>query len=228
MTDKEFNIITLLRIVPERPDQEELRVGLAYSLDSRQNYCGVPELTPQRVKDAIRKALDKETAGTAPHSKRSKRKHTDAIRRAISTSLNEFPPILIDHAMQLNGFITSTPLKQVLEDKLTLEEVVEVLAQAQNIIRDITIPKVSKGYIIAKSLKGHPRVGEAGEPSRRENLVYEDFHPFRPQQFEEDPEMTIIEIEGFNRTVDEFFSSLESQKLESRLVSGSRSSPIRL
>ena len=46
LTDKDLNILTLLRLVPEGPDQEELRVGLKYSLENRQNFGGVPILTP--------------------------------------------------------------------------------------------------------------------------------------------------------------------------------------
>ena len=38
LTDKELNILALLRIVPEGDGQEEQRVGLKYSLENRQNY----------------------------------------------------------------------------------------------------------------------------------------------------------------------------------------------
>ncbi len=51
-------------------------------------------------------------------------------------------------------------------------------------------------------------------------MLYEDFHPFLPKQFEDDTAYRILPFEGhngFNRTVDEFFSSIEGQKLQTRL-----------
>ncbi len=49
-------------------------------------------------------------------------------------------------------------------------------------------------------------------------LLYEDFHPFLPRQYEDDPVFTVLAYDSFNKTADEFFSSLEGQKLESRLI----------
>ena len=58
---------------------------------------------------------------------------------------------------------------------------------------------------------------ETQQPSR-EQLLYDDFHPFKQAQFANKPAVYILEFDGFNRTVDEFYSSIESQKLESRLT----------
>ncbi|RPB20220.1 hypothetical protein L211DRAFT_529890 [Terfezia boudieri ATCC MYA-4762] len=50
-----------------------------------------------------------------------------------------------------------------------------------------------------------------------DGFQYDDFHPFRPHQFENAPGFKILEVEGYNNTVDTFFSSIESQKLTTRL-----------
>ena len=217
LADKDLNILTLLRIVPEEPEQEELRVGLKYSLDNRQNYHGIPILTRERVKEAIQKAVHKGEADPVVLEKKSRKKQGDTVRKAVSASLHELPPMLVDHTMRQNDFSPAITLEQVLSDVSTLDKLMHTLAEAQEITRNIASSQVPKGFIIARLSKPPPSPAETDRIPNRENLVYEDFHPFRPAQFEGDPTTHIVEIEGFNKTVDEFFSSIESQKLESRL-----------
>ena len=217
LTDKELTIICLLRIVPEGPDQEELRVGLNYSLDNRQNYHGVPALTRQRLVDALRKAVDKGEDDLPAQKKKSRKNQEDTVRKALSVSLSEFPPMLIDHAMRLSNFSADIRPQQVLENDMVLDELMHTLTVAQGIAKDITSFQVCKGFIIAKVLKPSPSEIETSGVTEKMKLVYEDFHPFRPKQSEDDSAIQILEFEGFNKAVDEFFSSVESQKLESRL-----------
>lgn len=220
LTDKDLGIIALLRIVDE--EQEQLKVGLKYSLDHRQNYNGIPHLTAERVRAGLEKAVDKQEADLAGHQKKTKKKPGDALRRALAASLNEFPPLLLEHALQVAKFDTKTPLEEVLKDDPTLERLVLALQEAKTIVDGITSTQTCKGYIIAKPSNNASAVAkdefkEDGKPVR-ENLLYEDFHPFQPRQFKDNPEFSILEYDEFNKTVDEFFSSIESQKLESRLM----------
>ena len=222
LTDADFSILALLRSVPEAPGQEELRVGLKYSLHSRQNYHGIPPLTRDRLKDALCKAIETRDVGATSNHKKSKQKPGDALRKAIATSLTEFPPLLIDHALCVVEFDTNVQLDAVIKNDSTLDKVLLAMEEARRVTKSITLSQRCKGYIITKpasnaSLKSPPTgcALQAGEPG---NLIYDDFHPFRPKQFDDDPEVTIIELDGFNKTVDEFFSSVESQKLDSRLI----------
>lgn len=217
LADRDLSILSLLRMVPEGPDQEELRVGLNYSLENRQNYGGVPTLTTERVRDAIQKALDKGENDPAVNGKRSRKKQGDMVRKAVSASLNGLPPMLVDHTMRLHNFSADLTLEEVLSDRPTFDRLMYILAEAQGITRSITSSHIPKGFIIAKLPKTAARSAEMDGNTTRGNLVYEDFHPFRPRQFEGDPTTHILEFDGFNKTVDEFFSSMESQKLESKL-----------
>lgn len=217
LTDKDLGIISLLRIVTE--EQEQLRVGLKYSLENRQNYYGVPTLTPERVSAGLQKAVDKVHAEITPHQKKLKRKPGGALRKALANCLSEFPPMLIDHALRVTSFDPDTPVEDVLKDLSLRERLVVALGEAQRIVDSLASSVTCKGYIIAKTAKSAAQDlilndGTAAGHSSK----YEDFHPFRPQQFEDNPEITVLELDGFNRTVDEFFSSIESQKLESRLT----------
>ena len=150
----------------------------------------------------------------AVSGRKFRKKQGDAVRKAVSASLNEFPPVLVDHAMRLNDFSTDLSLEQILSDGSTFDKLMHTLTEAQEITTSITRCQVPKGFVIARKLESS--TSSAGNP-KGEDLIYEDFHPFRPKQFECDPANHIIEFEGFNKAVDEFFSSIETQKLESRL-----------
>ncbi|KAJ6262624.1 hypothetical protein Dda_3436 [Drechslerella dactyloides] len=47
-------------------------------------------------------------------------------------------------------------------------------------------------------------------------FIYDDFHPFLPIQFTDKPNVHTIPVTSYNKTVDSFFSSIESQKMEQR------------
>ena len=201
-------------------ETEQLRVGLNYSVESRQNYHSIPPLTQERVRSAIARACEKGDAG-AVASRRANKKPGDVLRRALALSLNEFPPLVIEHALKVTNFNALTPMDKILEDSSLMHGLLTALEEAQKVVNGVTTTEICQGYIIARlaktiSTNAQNSAMEAKGPSRAD-LLYEDFHPFRPRQFEGDPEIKILEFEGFNRTVDEFYSSIEAQKISSRL-----------
>lgn len=221
LTDADSAILALLRNVPEGPGQEELRLGLKYSLDNRQNYHGVPRLTVDRLRNGLQTAAEKEIAGPLTQQKKAKRKEGDGLRKAIATSLPEFPPMLVDHALRVVHFDTTQALNAIIENDSLLKQLMKALEEAQRVIEIISASNQSDGFIIAHKGRTDGEISPENEQVSaehpREGLKYHDFQPFKPQQFVEDESITILEFKGFNATVDEFFSSAESQKLESRL-----------
>jgi predicted ribosome quality control (RQC) complex YloA/Tae2 family protein len=115
--------------------------------------------------------------------------------------------------MRVTKFDASLKPADVIQSEPLLDHLLLSLQEAQRVIQEITSSEVAKGYIIAKKKDASQ---EQTETSRK-GLIYDDFHPFRPRQFEDDHTSVFLEYDGFNRTVDEFFSSIEGQKLESRL-----------
>lgn len=220
LTDNELKIITLLRHVPEGEGQEPQRPGLPYSLDNRQNYGGVPELTKERVRAALQTTIEK-AAVAAASGKKIKKKPGDELRKGLATTILEIPPILVDHVFKVTNFDSTSQPAAVLENEELLEHLFRSLQEARKIVGDITSSASCKGYIFAKKRPGAPEEvsTEAGPEShdKPKGLLYEDFHPFLPQQFEEDPAYTVVSFENFNKMVDEFFSSIEGQRLESKL-----------
>jgi predicted ribosome quality control (RQC) complex YloA/Tae2 family protein len=213
LTDGELKVLALLRNVEEGAEHERLRVGLHYNLSLRQNYGGIPELTAERVQEGLQKAVSRQQSAPAT-GKKANKAAKDALRKALAVSITECPPLLVDHAFHVAKFDATLKPEEVLADAQLLEKLVSALKEARRLSETITASEPVKGYILAKP---NPAAStNETDTSDKSNLVYDDFHPFRPQQFE-NSEYTFIEFDGFNKTVDEFFSSIEGQKLESKL-----------
>ncbi|KAH8434124.1 putative DUF814 domain protein [Aspergillus melleus] len=219
VTDREYNMLAVFRQV-SASEGEEARVGLKYTVTNKQNYNGVPPITMDRIRDTVEKAkaLFAREDG-AP--KKSKKKNADVLRKALSQGFPEYPPLLLDHAFAVREIDPATPLDQVLQDEDLLQKVEGVLREAEGETVRLSTQQNHPGYIVAQldaRSQTQQGTGEGETPSDKPSLLYEDFHPFKPRQFEKKPGVTILEFPSLNATVDEYFSSIETQKLESRLT----------
>ncbi|KAI2639271.1 fibronectin-binding protein A N-terminus-domain-containing protein [Xylaria nigripes] len=221
LTNNELKILTLMRHVPEGEGQEPQQPGLSYSLENRQNYGGVPPLTKARLKEALQTIIEKNAESTQS-GKKVKKKPGDELRKGLAVTINELPPVLLDHAMKVSGFDSTVQPATVRDDEALLDQLLRSLEGARSLVQDITRNDACSGYIFAKSRSSGteepPTETPQVEQQLRENLLYEDFHPFLPRQLEEDPTLTVLSYDSFGKTVDEFFSSIEGQKLKSRLI----------
>ncbi|KAK3363406.1 fibronectin-binding protein A N-terminus-domain-containing protein, partial [Lasiosphaeria hispida] len=214
LTDASLTILALLRNVPEGEGQEPQRVGLTYTLENRQNFGGVPPLTKERLLQAL-KTISEQAVG-----KKVKKKGVDELRRGLATTITELPPVLVEHVFRLTDFNPATKTTDILKNEALADPLFRSLKQARAILEEITSSPKAKGYIIAKSSPHAVDLGADGETPqdvKAKNLLYEDFQPFLPKQFGDDPTCQILPFDGFNKTVDEFFSSLEGQRLQSKL-----------
>ncbi|KAF1919315.1 hypothetical protein BDU57DRAFT_512349 [Ampelomyces quisqualis] len=215
LTDRDLKVLALLRNVDEGDEHERLRVGLDYNLSRRQNYGGAPELTTERIRQGLQRAVDRQHAQPAATGKKAAKAAKDALRKALAVSITECPPLLVDHALHVAHFDSTLKPEDILADEGLLERLRAVLQDARNIADDITHQDPIKGYILAKPNPAAPNADDHG--AKQSKHLYHDFHPFRPAQFQ-GQEYTFLEFDGFNKTVDDFFSSIEGQKLESRLT----------
>ncbi|KAL2374924.1 hypothetical protein RJZ57_000586 [Blastomyces gilchristii] len=221
LTDKEYKIVALHRIVPEGNDQEEVRVGLQYVLTNKQNYNGVPPLSIERLRETLEQAKDVAGSGEgAGNTKRAKKKQAEALRRAVSLGFPEYPPLLLEHVFHITGVDPSLKPEQVLGDNELVEKLMLALVEAESVNSSLSTADDTPGYIVSKTEIKSVEDSEvtATDPFKSKNLQYVDFHPFEPKQFENQADMAILKFDTFNKAVDEYFSSVECQKLESRLT----------
>lgn len=220
LTDADLNVLVLLRQVSEGDEDVDVKLGGKYVLDAKQNYHGVPPITPERVKEALQKAVERAKAASEVGGKKAKRaKGADDLKKALSIAFPEFPAHLLDHVFREAAIDVTTKADAAIGNSEIFETVLTALERAGGLLKSFDGAQ-SKGYIIAKvkaASDGETGPSESHNPNR-ESLLYDDYHPFKPAQFENRPGLHILEFEGFNRTVDEFYSSIESQKLESKLT----------
>ncbi|KAK0320246.1 hypothetical protein LTR82_008763 [Friedmanniomyces endolithicus] len=221
LTDADLTILGLLRTVSEGAEHEQYKLGLKYDLSLRQNYAGVPELTRGRVRDGLQRAIERQQEEAQKPGKKIKKKGGDALRKALAVTTTEFPPVLLDHALHVTGYDRNVQPEEVLASEELLERLLGTLQEAQRVVQEITSAEMAKGYILAKQGKAsqqqQQQQQDGGQETGPPNLLYDDFHPFKPAHLATDSTITFVEYNGFNKTADEFFSSLEGQKLESRL-----------
>lgn len=126
---------------------------------------------------------------------------------------------MIEHALQTHEIDNASSPEAILASPEQIGNLLEALSTGLSIVNDITPSQGCRGYIFARRQKqtkeSWSEAKDSGDPV--EGLIYEDFQPFVPKKFREDNAITIIELETFNGTVDQFFSSLEEQKLEMRM-----------
>ncbi|KAM3504943.1 hypothetical protein MY11210_008158 [Beauveria gryllotalpidicola] len=218
LTDADLKILALYRNVSEGEGQESQKVGLLYSLESRQNFLGIPDISQDRVRTVLAAAIEKASTTKAASSNLSP-KQGDALRKCLAVSITELPPILVDHTLQSNHFDSSLELKAILNDASLLSSLTENLRQAREFVDSITSHSSCTGFIFAKKPAQEQSLQKQDGASKAKlRLLYDDFHPFVPTKFEKNDNIEVLRFDGYNRTVDEFFSSLEGQRLESRLM----------
>jgi nuclear export mediator factor NEMF len=220
VTDKELNILALFKNVHEGAEHEMIKVGVNYNLSLRQNYGEVPELTQDRVIEGLRKAIDQNaTPEKAEASTKTKKKASD-LKRALTQTFREWPPVLIDHALLVHEFDPSSSLEDIIANPDRINKLTECMHEASRVQKDTLTNSQSRSFIIAK--KRQPTQQqiqdmEGGREVDTANLLYDDYQPFKPKQFEQNSELVCLEFEGFNKAVDEFYSSIEGQRLDSKL-----------
>ncbi|KAM3413905.1 hypothetical protein BST61_g10578 [Cercospora zeina] len=218
LTDNEYTTLALLRSVSEGAEHEQYRVGLKYNLSLRQNADGVPSLTKEWLKEALQKTVQKQAEQANKPGKKIKKKAGDALRKALAVTTTQFPPVLLDHAIHVSNVDRELEPQLVVDNDELLDQVMRALKVAEDVIQDITSQPVAKGYILAqRKTPAQEKEGDDNADSTR-GLMYEDFHPFKPTQLVQDSSNVFLEHDGFNAAVDEFFSSIEGQKLESKLA----------
>ncbi|KAK6502016.1 hypothetical protein TWF481_009834 [Arthrobotrys musiformis] len=267
LTDASLKIITLLRIVPEGPNQPKIARGETYLISSDRKPFGSlhANISHSQIKQALQSHVEKreneEKKGTEDlkdwqKKKLKKTRKDDGLNRVLGAALTEFSSTLIEHCLLTVGVDPDLKAGEVVNDEAMIDKVVEGFKLAETMVKEIVESKDITGWIIAK--KPQPKTSTADEDSKASKkgkkkkrvafgdptagikeaedeldalleqdediipqtdssgYIYDDFHPFLPIQFADKPGIHTIPIQTYNKTVDSFFSSIESQKLEQK------------
>ncbi|XP_047133052.1 ribosome quality control complex subunit NEMF isoform X1 [Hydra vulgaris] len=185
LADFEYNILQLLRVRTDENADVKFAVREKYPVELARKE--EPLLSINKLEEIIKSG-----------------KSTDSLKQVLNPLLI-FGPSLLEHCLLEGGFSPSTKLSQInTSDKQEISKLYSSLQIGDNILKNIS-SKEGEGYLIQKKESNANAVGE------KDLLIYTEFHPFLYHQHKSLP---FIHFHSFNKCVDEFFSKLESQKID--------------
>ncbi|CAH1163719.1 unnamed protein product [Phaedon cochleariae] len=133
----------------------------------------------------------------------------DQLKKILVPNL-EYGPPLIEHVLRIHGFSGSTKIGKDFDIANNIDALMSAINEAEHLFQK-SLSGHNEGYIIQKR---EERVATEANSSS-EFLSNQEFHPIL---FEQHKSLPHKDFTSFNEAVDEFFSSLESQKLELRAM----------
>ncbi|KAG7328087.1 hypothetical protein KOW79_008031 [Hemibagrus wyckioides] len=187
LTDHEYTILNLLRFRTAEAEDVKIAVRERYPIENARP--SEPLISLERLKDILSKAQTGEQ-----------------IKRILNPHLS-YGGTLIEHCLIEIGF--PGLLKMDCRFNMTEDgpKLLEALKLAESCMEKAANFN-GKGYIIQKTEK---KPSMTPDKPHEQFLTYEEFHPFLFSQHSKSP---YLEFESFDKAVDEFFSKMESQKID--------------
>ncbi|CAH1102827.1 unnamed protein product [Psylliodes chrysocephalus] len=136
----------------------------------------------------------------------------DQLKKVLVSNL-EYGPAVIEHVLLKHSFPNSTKIGKNFDPMENIDKIMEAIRDAENIFQNSKSGQ-TMGYIIQKK--------EERPTSDSNTSDFYSNQEFHPMLFEQHSAMPHKSFPTFNEAIDEFFSSLESQKLELKAVQQER------
>ncbi|CAM9584233.1 unnamed protein product [Lampetra planeri] len=188
LTDHEFTILNLLRFRTDESMDVKLAVRERYPRDAAALAVQAP-LSVERLTEILEAASK-----------------GDQLKRVLNPHMTPGPAV-IEHCLLQAGLPEGAKLGQGFDLTRDLPKVLQAIALSEEFMERASDFQ-GKGYIIQKREK-KPSVDATQQPE--ELLTYEEFHPFLFAQHSRGP---YLEMDSFDKAVDEYFSKMEGQKID--------------
>ncbi|KAF8971959.1 hypothetical protein BGZ46_010228, partial [Entomortierella lignicola] len=188
LTDGHYKILSILRVV--QPN-ETVRMAVGEKYDVGALTRSFEPIQKENLIEVLRAAGPK-----------------DILKKILNTKLF-YGPALTEHAILKAELIPNTVVStgfDTSEDSPQVQALFEALQEADKIIEKGGDDD-KKGYII---MLKHKKKNE-DDLEEKELVTYDEFHPYL---FSQHKSLDYKEFESFDAAVDEFFSAIESQRLE--------------
>ncbi|KAK4518124.1 uncharacterized protein ATC70_001475 [Mucor velutinosus] len=186
-TDHEYRILALLRNVPPT-DTLNIAVGEIYNVQTV--LTDFEKVQVDQLRTALRSAGPKDT-----------------LKKLLNIKF-EYGPAMIEHMVleaDLDPNMKVATDFDTSENSPMMQALLEGFSKGDELIES-TKNVVPNGYIVLLDEKNKPKT-----ESEEQVEIYDEFHPFLYKQF---ANRQFKEYPTFDKAVDEFFSAIESQKLE--------------
>lgn len=187
LADHEYTILNLLRFRTAEAEDVKIAVRERYPVENARPP--EPLISLERLTEILSQAPNGEQ-----------------VKRVLNPHL-PYGATLIEHCLievGLSGLVKIDGQFDVTRDA---HKILEALKMAEDFMEK-TATFSGKGYLIQKCEK-KPSLGP--DKPAEELLTYEEFHPFLFAQNAKSPH---VEFDSFDKAVDEFFSKMESQKID--------------
>ncbi|KAF9434513.1 hypothetical protein BGZ76_007890 [Entomortierella beljakovae] len=188
LTDGHYKILSILRVV--QPN-EKVRMAVGETYDISALTRSFEPIQKEHLVEVLKSAGPK-----------------DILKKVLNTKLF-YGPALTEHAILTSELVPNTIVSTGIDtsdDSPQVQALFEALQEADKIIEQGG-DKDKKGYII---MQKHKKVNE-NDQDEKELVTYDEFHPYL---FAQHKSQNYKEFETFDSSVDEFFSAIESQRLE--------------
>ncbi|KAK3587746.1 hypothetical protein CHS0354_042701 [Potamilus streckersoni] len=189
LTDFEYLILNILR--PRTDNSQDVRFAVreTYPIASAKEH-EIP--TEERLREIILGA-----------------KEDDSLKKVLIPQL-DYGPALIENCLIGARFANNVKIGKGFNLANDISRLMSALNEAEELFVKLQ-SQPSKGYIIQKAEK--KPIAKQGEEEQL--LIYDEFHPM---MFRQNEKQRYVEFDTFNKAVDEFFSKMESQKLDTKAL----------
>ncbi|KAF5892257.1 nuclear export mediator factor NEMF, partial [Clarias magur] len=191
LTDHEYTILNLLRFRTAEAEDVKIAVRERYPIENARPP--EPLISLERLIDILSKAQSGEQ-----------------IKRILNPHFS-YGGTLIEHCLIEVGFPGLLKMDHQFNVTEAGPKLLEALQMAEHYMEKAANFN-GKGYIIQKTEK---KPSMTPDKPHEELLTYEEFHPFFFSQHATSP---YIEFESFDKAIDEFFSKMESQKIDMKAL----------
>ncbi|KAI9305340.1 fibronectin-binding protein A N-terminus-domain-containing protein [Cunninghamella echinulata] len=188
LTDHEYRILAVLRVV-QNSETVNTTVGEIYNMNA--TLHDFQKVDIEKLKQVLQKAGPKDT-----------------LKKILNIGF-EYGPAMTEHIILEAGLDPNTKVAtdfDYSDDSPALKDLLEAFIKGDEMVAS-TGNKVPNGYII---LLDQPKGKKENEESK-EIDIYDEFHPYLYNQHKS---KKYLEYPTFDGAVDEFYSAIESQKLE--------------
>ncbi|XP_041351637.1 nuclear export mediator factor Nemf-like [Gigantopelta aegis] len=185
LTDYEYTILNILR--PRTDNSQDVRFAVReiYPLDVAKQH-EVP--TEEKLRQIILSGRE-----------------GDPLKKMLIPNL-DYGPALLDHCLRGVGFTENVRLGKDFSIPEDMSKLLLAIEEAEKLLEKLQSEN-TRGFIIQKKDKRPITKGD----EEQEIITYEEFHPLLLRQHEN---KLYAEFDSFDSAVDEFFSKVESQRLD--------------
>ncbi|XP_056151602.1 ribosome quality control complex subunit NEMF-like [Lampris incognitus] len=191
LADHEYTILNLLRF--RTVDAEDVKIAVRERYPVENARPPEPLISLERLTEVL-----------------SKPSNGQQVKRVLNPHL-PYGATLIEHCLMEVGLSGSIKVDSQEDAAQTAPKILEALQMAE-MYMEKTESFIGKGYIIQKSEK---KPSLTPDKPNEELLTYEEFHPFLFAQYAKSP---YVEFDSFDKAVDEFYSKMESQRIDMKAL----------